>query len=187
MSHYNKDIAADARLASSAYGDTAPTGYTVDWELSNPVRKVYVNKEGKATVAFRGTKLKDRGVMDELATDALIGLGLQNKSNRFKKDVDVTNRAIAKYGRENVSLTGHSMGGSRAAYVSRATGTKGRAFDPAFSPIDVLRKRTYSNVHAFRTVNDLVSVFAPKVRTLKTTSIQGKRGHGAHSLFHFWN
>ena len=181
-SSYGKDIAVDARLADGSYGGKDVEGYEIDPELSNRLRTVYYNKDGDAVVSLRGTELKDKRWWDELGTNALIATGLQDYSSRIKNDINTTNKAKEKY--KNVRVVGHSQGGSRAVAVGHKTGTQGVAFDPAFSPVDLFRNRTYTNTKAYRTVNDLVSGLAPSIRSLSTTSIKAKK-RNAHSLKNF--
>jgi hypothetical protein len=106
MKHY-------AQLSSAAYGggkDMGAHGYEIDPELSNRNRTLYRHKDtGKAVLAFRGTELNTNNKMGDLGSDALLALGLHNVSSRFKNAKRATEAAINKYGKENLTLTGHSL------------------------------------------------------------------------------
>lgn len=151
------DLIADAALAQDAYDPKGKHkdelhGWERDVSLSGPDHTVY-HKAGKAKVAYRGTRPSN---FKDLAADALLAVGLQDKSNRFKRAVRTAERVKQKYG--DVSVTGHSLGGAQAAYVSRAVGVKGTGFGAAMSPVDShLRRRTYSKFHSISTFNDPIS------------------------------
>ena len=170
-----------ARLAEGAYGSKPVEGYRVDPELSNNLRTVYTDEEGNATIAFRGTDLKDKRWFDELGADLLVGLGLQKLSNRFKNAKRTTDRVVAKYGKDKTKLVGHSLGGSIALEVSHQTGLPAVGFNSGVGPVDTLRRRTYTNAKSYRTANDLVSGLSSRVRGLKTTTTKGR----GHSLVNF--
>ena len=90
-------------------------GWNVDDELSDHHSTVYHNPTTKhSVVAFRGTADKQ-----DLKTDALLFLGLGGKSKRYKESNELAEKVIAKYGKSNVSLTGHSLSGDIASNVSR--------------------------------------------------------------------
>lgn len=152
----NPDLIIDAKLSHAAYSGVGEVdGWQKDVHLSGPDHSVY-HKEGKAKIAYRGTKLSNK---KDLQADVLIGLGLQDKSNRFKRAVRTADQVSAKYGKHNVSLTGHSLGGSQAQYVSRKRGLDATGFSAAMSPIDAVRKRTYSKFHSISTASDPISKY----------------------------
>lgn len=151
----NPDLIIDAKLADAAYsGPNEVDGWQKDIHLSGPDHAVY-HKDGKAKIAYRGTKPSNK---KDLAADALITIGAQDHSNRFKRAVRTADQVSKKYGKENVSLTGHSLGGSQAQYVSRKRGLKATGFNAAMSPVDALRKRTYTNFHSISTNSDPISL-----------------------------
>ena len=195
-----------AQLSKAAYGKEDPAhGYQLDTELSNRDRKVY-HKDGKAVVAYRGTNLsgsKDR--FRDLAADGLIALGLTNASKRFKGANDTADKALQKYGKENVSLTGHSLGGSQALHVAKKhkdLNLETHAYNPGISPVDVVRSKgifhprhllkpmggndgfgSNTTIHAVR--KDLVGALSPYLSGVKTKMYTAKKGKGAHALANF--
>lgn len=118
-----------ADFAQAAYTDDPPAGYAIDTELSGPDRKVY-HRQGHAVIAFKGTTPTN---WRDLSVDAAMGINVESLTNRFKKSLEVTDRAIDKYGKENLFLTGHSLGGSQALHVHRKTGIQGAAYNPFVS------------------------------------------------------
>lgn len=118
-----------ANFAQASYTDQAPTGYAIDTELSGPDRKVYHNNH-HAVIAFKGTTPTN---WRDLSVDAAMGINVESFTNRFKNSLEVTKRAIEKYGKENLFLTGHSLGGSQALHVHQKTGIQGAAYNPFVS------------------------------------------------------
>ena len=178
----NPDIIADHALAAAAYsGDSEVVGWEKDLELSNENRVVY-HKGGKAKIAFRGTNPRN---LKDLGTDLLVGLGLQDVSSRMKNAVKTTDLAIKKYGKENVSLTGHSLGGSQAAYVSRKRGLKATGFNAAFSRVDEIRNRTYSEFHAIQTKSDPIGGTVRNIRKVGKKTWVNSKTWNPHALSNF--
>jgi hypothetical protein len=191
-----------AALADGAYGSRDVDGWERDEHLSNRDRTVY-SREGKAVVAFRGTNLS--GTTDrwrDLGADALIALGLQDLSHRFRDAKKTTKYAMDKYGDDNVTLVGHSLGGSQALHVHTKLGIDTHAFNPGISLVDVRRSgskfgpehvlslfpkrsRFHDNAHAWITSGDLVGGLAPMVRGLQVSIVPKKKYVGAHSLENF--
>lgn len=103
--------------------------YEVDDKLTNDNHVTFVNKEtGKATIAFRGTEVTN---VADLFTDVGIAFGLESYTPRFQEAKDVTEKALKKYGgKDNVSATGHSLGGSQAMYVSDRFGIQSHSYNP---------------------------------------------------------
>jgi hypothetical protein len=170
----NPDLIVDAKLSEAAYsGATEVHGWQKDLHLSGPDHSVFY-KGGKAKIAYRGTDVTNKR---DLGADALVALGLQDKSNRFKRAVRTADAVSVKYGKENVSLTGHSLGGSKSQYVSRKRGMSATGFSAAMSPVDIFRKRTYSKFHSISTASDPISFITHhKVGRIgkKTTARQTK-------------
>lgn len=131
-----------AYMSKGAYNPASMQGnlpdYYIDNSLSTVDRTVYVNKStGKATIAFRGTDTEHKdNTWRDIGADISIVLGLEKYNHRFKNSLNATKAAVAKYGADNVTVTGHSLGGSQAMYVSQKTGVKGTVFNPGVSPMD---------------------------------------------------
>lgn len=186
MAGYQSDIPVeDAKLSAGAYGGKQVDGYTIDKQLSSPDRTAYVDPEGNVTLAFRGTNLKDPSTrFRDIGTDLLLTMGLQGVSSRFKHATQATDSAIAKYGRDKVRVTGHSLGGAESLYVSNKRGVSATALNPGVSPIDAMRNRTYTKARSYTTFTDPISMLSRKVKGLKTTIVKQKSSN-PHSLANF--
>lgn len=183
MHHY-------AELAGGSYGGKSMEhlGYEIDQELSNRNRTMYHNKEtGKAVMSFRGTNVKNKG---DLATDALLALGLKDFSSRFKNANKYSKKAIEKYGKDNVAFTGHSLGGSQALYVNSKHGNETHTYNPFVEPkqpkanlltkglFSMFKRPVQNNAVIYKTTTDPISLFSSlsnaTVKEIKATS---KNGH----------
>ena len=108
------------KLLKTSYEDPkkgkAPTGYKRDASLSGKRVQVYTNDDNKAFVVHRGTA----GMMDVL-TDVKFALNRAwfKKSKRYQQSQKIQKLAYDKYGKENTTTMGHSLGGALAESVGR--------------------------------------------------------------------
>lgn len=136
---------------------------------------VYFDPETKkAVIAYRGTQIgdlsKNRTGWRDLGADAATYLGLQSLNNRYANAEKVAHAAIAKYGKDNVSLTGHSLGGSQAQYVSRKLGLAADVYNPFGGPGELLNNN-YKNVDAHVTHGDPLNWFPMMFDQYKTKEV----------------
>jgi hypothetical protein len=149
----NNPHAVHEHLASAAYYKSHPSihGYHIDKSLSDEETKVYVNKKGKVIVSFRGTTTPE-----DIITDAEIIGGQRGK--RFDKSAEQVRQVIKKYGQENIEVTGHSLGGTIARYISDKFGLKGKAFNPGASPTELTAtKESGRNIKTIINAGDPIS------------------------------
>ena len=114
-------------------------GYEVDNELSQPSRTVFYNKSNnKAVIAYKGTDPKH---VSDLIADGQIFNGMDEYlSGRFRGAEKAYRNTAKKYGKENVQVTGHSLGGSQAVHVGRKYGVQGTAFEPGSGVAGAFRR-----------------------------------------------
>lgn len=146
------DWEEDAWLAHGAYQGSAVEGYTIDPSLSDVRATTYVNNNTKkATVAFAGTNFGAPGgivnaakhAFDDVATDIFaIAPGQEEGDWQFHDARTAVQKAVNKYGKDSVHVTGHSLGGTKALYTSSALGVTASAFNPGWSPFDIARHST---------------------------------------------
>ena len=174
------------KLAETSYTPLPSiAGWERDPELSNKNYTTYT-KGGRAVVSYRGTDLTNpKTRWEDLGSDILLGLGLQDISSRMRNARKVADRAVKKYGRENVQTIGHSLGGTQSLYVNRKTGLPATAYNAGVSPIDVLTRRNYKpNATSYTAQGDVISKLSSKLKKLKTVVVKPKTKN-AHSIYSF--
>jgi len=90
--------------------------YEIDKELSGQRAKVYKKKgTNEAVIVHRGTK----GLID-VANDVKLALGMDiSKSKRVQYAKNIQQKAEQKYGSQNVSTVGHSLGSQIGSQVGQ--------------------------------------------------------------------
>jgi hypothetical protein len=121
-----------------------------DKSLSGKRVQVYYNNQtGQSVVVHRGTaSLKD------WATDAALAVGYE-RGNRFKHANKIQMQAEQKYGRQNVTTIGHSLGGRIAEKVGKKS-SQIITYNKAATPISI-REKTPTKQIDIRTKGDPVS------------------------------
>ena len=167
--------------------------------MSKEKSSVY-EKDGKAIVAFRGSADKR-----DLLTDVALVRGVLKKTPRYKEEERLVKEVIAKYGKDNVELTGHSLGGTIAKDLSRQTGVKATTYNKGSSTKDFVegvidrvavkvnpkgkRAKTAKLTTNYRTKYDPVSLMgatAVNTKLVKPTkgvhTIESFRGRGVKKI-----
>lgn len=127
-------------------------GYKLDTDLSTRENKVFIDAEGKPSIAFRGTVSKK-----DVFSDVLLGLGLSHLDPRQKQSTNLVKMVEEKY-KKAPDVYGHSLGGA----LAEKSGTSGKitTFNKGVAPsLSQIFRTTPSNQEDIRTKNDLVSMF----------------------------
>jgi hypothetical protein len=138
--------------------DEAPEvdGYKLDKEISTKRSKVYVNAQGKAVITHAGT---------DSATDWLnnivVGVpSLYKQTSRYKEAKKVQEKALKKYGKDNLVTVGHSQSGAIVNQLAKEklTGKESDVLNPAIlNPFD-----KHEGVKVIRSKKDIVSALTRK-------------------------
>jgi hypothetical protein len=144
----------------NASTDLQNRGYVRDNELSNHNQQVYYNKDKNKLL----TNVTGTHNVSDWGTDAYLAVGKIQHTNRFREAKKTHEKAKQKYQGSNVVVTAHSLGSNIANYLSS---DKTVNYNPGYSPF--AKKR--ANVTNYRTQGDIVSLFAPKAKTLKNTNL----------------
>lgn len=122
-----KDTDKTAYLASQAsYGSKnhqdrlKNDGFILDNELSTDNTHVY-NDGNQTVIGYRGTKVTDR---NDLSADKSILLNKYQDHKDFKEAEKLYERTRDKYKGNDILLTGHSLGATKAAHIARKYGNK---------------------------------------------------------------
>lgn len=178
----DESLALDARLSKAVYTNKKKVdGWQLDEELSNIDRGVY-HKDNKAKIVFRGTDPTNKR---DVGTDILVSLGLERYSSRLRNSEKTVALAIQKYGLENVSLTGHSLGGFIASQISLKNGIPATGFNTSMSPFEFTKGRKYKDFHSVSSFYDPISYFTRKFVDVKQHTIVNPKLWNPHTLFNY--
>lgn len=124
-------------------------GYDRDKELSNHNQQAYYNKTTKKLLySVSGThNLHDWG------TNAYLAVGKIKDTNRYKSADEGLKKAKQKYGVDNATIYGHSLGGTIAGYIGSKNDTV-KTLDKGAT----IGQKVRSNEKAYRTALDPVSL-----------------------------
>lgn len=153
-------------------------GLKLDKQLSNANHKIFIDKERNPSIVFRGSKNEN-----DLMTDVLLGVGLENYSTRFRDSKQLLDKVNKKYHNKPVTSMGHSLGASLAEYAGGdkvITVNKGVGFGG-------ILKNIKHNQTDIRTRNDMVSALSNTQNgghkiTLKTNHFNPLKEHDYKNL-----
>lgn len=148
------DLRSKARFAQSAYlpwdsRDHEVNGATYRPELSNDEVAVYTDGDGKHHISVRGTVPGGSDFSDDAA---ILSGGFDVGHSRVQDILGLVNELNDDTG--NMTLYGHSLGGSIATLASKATGIKSHNFNTGSSPF---RSFDDPNAHHYFIRGDPVS------------------------------
>ena len=136
--------------------------FQVDSDLTTKETQTYVNpKTGQVLVVHRGTQ----GLRDVLTDIAYTATGYKGK--RFKDANKIQKQAESKYGAENISTLGHSLG----SLVSSDVGSNSKEIINYNKPI-IPWSRKRENEYNISTENDPFSWFHRPKKTEKYIKIE---------------
>lgn len=171
------------KLYKASYAATRKNtaGFVVDRKLSGKRVQVYKNpNNNEAYVVHRGTaSIKD------WVTDLGMALGYEG-GKRFKHSKKIQRQAEEKYGKDNITTLGHSLGGRLAEKYHRGKG-KIITLNKAATPKSITRK-TPANQIDIRSSNDPVSVLSnfqkhtTKPVVIKSTTWNPIKAHKVKSI-----
>lgn len=181
-----------ALLSKKAYGrnnqERQVEGFDILPQHTTEDRVVYRHqKTGYVVVAFRGTDLHDTHQVTsrmwkrnpikalshefetrhfrDVTTDIALALGIQGAaSHRFYNAEVGTQRVINEFGKNNVSVTGHSLGGSQAMHVSNKLGVHAEVYNPHISWNDAGTHTNFFHTNVHVNATDPISTFFPGIR-----------------------
>lgn len=149
--------------------------YKLDKSLSSKKNKVYVNPKTKEVVVSNaGTSSAS-----DWKNNPSIMFGTYKKTDRYKDAEKVQRKAIAKYGKENITNVAHSQSGETARILAKKGLTENAvAVNPA-----IIGKKAGKNVDVVRSSGDLVSAFTKgKQKTIKAKTYNPLVEHSAPIL-----
>jgi hypothetical protein len=186
-----------ALLSKSAYnegGKRNVEGYDILTPYSSPDRVVYQHKRTKHVIlAFRGTDARNwkngfssKGFRD-ITSDILLAGAAEGLSHRFTNAEEITQKLITQFGKENVTVTGHSLGGSEAMHVSKKFDVGAHVYNPHTTWASAITGGYYPQVTLHVNETDPVSMFY-RGSTFKQVDSQKHglllKAHGLKNFIH---
>lgn len=152
-------------------------GYQYDPELSTMENKVFVDKEGKPHIAYRGSvRVKD------WIGNAKLGLGFRDAD--AEKRIALAGKVKEKY-KQAPTTYGHSRGGYIAERAGDIQGGKTYTFNKATVKSDIFKTLRPEQTD-YRTTTDVVSLPSMFQKGKKfQTSSKGQSFLSAHSIDSF--
>lgn len=141
--------------------------YKIDPKHTNKNTVTLHDKDSNKTViSFRGTSTSD--LEHDLTTDLAIATGTENISDRFKRSEKILLNAMEEYGRDNITLVAHSLGGTIALNLGKKHDLEVHAFNPGSSISSIRRgitgavlgDDTKNKRVIYKTADDPISLFS---------------------------
>ena len=132
------------------------------------ITTIYDEKSKKIIISFRGTdSLNKTGLLyDDLLTDIFLGFGQLRTTKRFVESKNILEKAIKKYGKKNIILTGHSLGAAIADYLSSIYKIPAFLYNTGYTPISVIDN---PNAVRYTTGNFDILSFSDKLYNIKSS------------------
>ena len=148
-------------------------GFRIDKSLSTTDDVVLHNRAtGESVVSYRGTVPTNLG---DWKTNLRIAHDGAEGTTRYKNAEKVYLSAVKRYGKENMSVLGHSQGGGISHYIGQKYDVTSHSYNPAISNKMVLDneagmfKGNINKAHIYRANWDAVSVLS-KYDAIKNNS-----------------
>jgi pimeloyl-ACP methyl ester carboxylesterase len=122
-------------------------GMVLDKKLSSKKNSVFYDQAtGHVVISYRGTRPSDA---EDIADDLAIVAGLERYTSRFKQAEKLYKQVEAKYGKENIAITGHSLGGEIAITVAERHDVEAHVFSPGMSLPTAFQTHKGNNNHTY--------------------------------------
>lgn len=134
-------------------------GYILDKDLTNPRENIvaYSPFDKKLLYISNGTDITNA---EDLGNDALILMGSQKESARYKDEKELLTKAKKKYEGAKLVMASHSLG-AQVQHNIAPSSAEVYTYNPAYS----INQKVKPNFHNYRTKYDIISTFSPRQNT----------------------
>jgi hypothetical protein len=153
---------------------------------------VHDKSSDKIIIAIRGTDDKNitGNRIRDFINDYGIAVGQDERVYRKATVEDVVKKVIKRFSKEQVILTGHSLGGWVATKISKDLGVKAVVFNIGSSLMDDRTDKNENVTHyttndAFRGIVDPLSISSVLRDDYRTVKVKKKEGLGVHTIDNF--
>lgn len=158
--------------------------WNVDKELTtNDATTFYNSNTKKAIVSIRGTDVKN---IEDLMTDVALFFSVSRFTPRASMVSSLVDKAIKKYGRDNVIVVGHSLGGELARQMANKYKIKAVTYNRGSSFLDIFNKQNKNIISYTTNIKsniDPVSILGKLYG--KNTQLEFAPTKGVHSVENF--
>ena len=103
-------------------------GYKVEKAINEGI---LVSKDGRGRLFFRGSNLRK---LSDLLTDFKIYSGKISDTKHYKNLKNLADEAVQRFGKENVTVAGHSLGGAMSYKVGQELDLPSLSLNPLIAP-----------------------------------------------------
>lgn len=181
-----KSKAVNQEQSLKVLKDANIEGYSLH-PSSNHQRGVYINNNTKdIVISHKGTTPTARS---NILSDINIAFGNQSSTERFKRSVRKDKKIKDAFPNYNITLTGHSLGGSIGTNSATKNDMKGVFFNigsgvPSLTSFIKDRRNINPDIKHYSTNYDPVSIQSKKY-PIQQIKVKTKQGLNAHALENF--
>ena len=148
-----REQVVETYLAQQGLGEK----FTIDYNLSNPNGLVFIDENGKANIALRGTQILNK---NDWVNNAKLLFDTKGDTPYLREIEELYRQAEDAYGSIN-KIIGYSRGGNGAIHLGNKFGVDTITFNPAVNIANARTNNPNITHEIYSTTEDFASIFAP--------------------------